>query len=218
MPRIEVENIKSNKDDPILIDDNTEINEGETSYDVPLNFSSKPDEDNLPIAKRRLFERVLKGKGKAIQTENEEDKIKMAKIYFLENFLLGKQFTIGIDLEYIKLLDDEKQFDEYPWGRIVYECIPLFTGLSIFCAQRIEHKKICMLIWVVDSHPKCKDSTMNSSNIRPCFLRMTSRNEARSVKCKVERKLMKILRKENAHDKLSNPMRKFLNTSSNFKN
>ena len=29
----------------------------------------------------------------------EEDKIKMAKIYFLENFLHGKQFTTSIDLE-----------------------------------------------------------------------------------------------------------------------
>ncbi|KAL0558868.1 hypothetical protein IC582_003450 [Cucumis melo] len=57
--------------------------EGETSYDVPLNYSSEFDElkmicctndilfsDNLPIAKRRLFERVLKGKGKVTQTEN----------------------------------------------------------------------------------------------------------------------------------------------------
>ncbi|KAA0058850.1 Cell division protein ftsH [Cucumis melo var. makuwa] len=46
-------------------------NEGETLYDVPLNFSSESDEDNVPIAKRKLFERVLKGKGNETQTENE---------------------------------------------------------------------------------------------------------------------------------------------------
>ncbi|KAA0040611.1 uncharacterized protein E5676_scaffold98G001180 [Cucumis melo var. makuwa] len=64
----------------------------------------------------------------------------MAKIYFLENFLLGKQFTTNIDLEHIKLVDDEKEFDAYPWERI-----------------GIDEKKICMLIWVVDSHPQWKD-------------------------------------------------------------
>ena len=75
------------------------MNEGETSYDVPLNDSSESDEiylclvwiemvyytnneffnfmlmvfcflqDNLPIAKRRLFESVLKKKGKASETK-----------------------------------------------------------------------------------------------------------------------------------------------------
>uniref|UniRef100_A0A9I9E8F3 Uncharacterized protein n=1 Tax=Cucumis melo TaxID=3656 RepID=A0A9I9E8F3_CUCME len=34
-----LKNIKSNKDDLIVIDEYIEINEGETSYDVPLNFS-----------------------------------------------------------------------------------------------------------------------------------------------------------------------------------
>ena len=47
----------------------------------------------------------------------------MTKIYFLENFLLGKQFTTGCDLEHIKLLDDEKQFDVYPWRRIGYNVL-----------------------------------------------------------------------------------------------
>ena len=48
----------------------------------------------------------------------EEDRIKMTKIYFLENFLLGKQFTTGCDLENIELTDDEEQFDVFPWGRL----------------------------------------------------------------------------------------------------
>uniref|UniRef100_A0A9I9ELU7 Uncharacterized protein n=1 Tax=Cucumis melo TaxID=3656 RepID=A0A9I9ELU7_CUCME len=112
-----MKNIKSNKDEPTVIDDNTEeevrnkepieyqplqtiypeddeeefrgptgtkivvyqdqklkktnvINEGETSYDVPLNFSSESDEDNVSIAKRRLFKRVLNGKGKETSTVN----------------------------------------------------------------------------------------------------------------------------------------------------
>ena len=37
----------------------------------------------------------------------DEDRVKLAKIYFLENFLLGKQLTTGVDIEHIKLVDDE---------------------------------------------------------------------------------------------------------------
>ncbi|TYK07884.1 uncharacterized protein E5676_scaffold1748G00010 [Cucumis melo var. makuwa] len=75
-----LKHIKSNKDDPIVIEDNAKMNEGETSYDVSLNFSSEFDEVNLPIAKRRLFERVLKGKGKATETENVSKKGKLEKV------------------------------------------------------------------------------------------------------------------------------------------
>ncbi|KAA0065453.1 uncharacterized protein E6C27_scaffold17G001390 [Cucumis melo var. makuwa] len=39
----------------------------------------------------------------------------------------------------------------------VYECISLLTGSSIFCAQKADDNKICMLNWVVDSHPEWKD-------------------------------------------------------------
>ncbi|KAA0054421.1 putative tetraacyldisaccharide 4'-kinase [Cucumis melo var. makuwa] len=51
-------------------------------------------------------------------------------------------------------------------------------------------------------------STLNSSNTKPCFMRMISWNEVRSMKHKVGRKVMKDLRTENSHDNLSNPMRK----------
>ncbi|TYK22552.1 uncharacterized protein E5676_scaffold584G00070 [Cucumis melo var. makuwa] len=202
------------------------------------NEGKQKKKDNVPIAKRKLFESVFKGKGKKIESENvskkrkfekdvkarkqkkmkkvirkkrkfeattglncgplptidilkvkdkflskyfknedpisrfrvsflfnelkilkKEDKIKITKIYFLENFLLGKQFTTGYDLEHIKLIDDEKQFDAFPWGRIVwvYECIPLLIEPSIFCVQKVDDNKICILKWVVDSHPEWKE-------------------------------------------------------------
>ncbi|TYK04487.1 uncharacterized protein E5676_scaffold409G00990 [Cucumis melo var. makuwa] len=56
------------------------INEGKTSYDVQLNFSSESDKNNVPKAKRRLFERVLKGKGKETETVNVSKKRKLEKI------------------------------------------------------------------------------------------------------------------------------------------
>ena len=37
-----------------------------------------------------------------------------------------------------------------------YKCIPLLTGSSILCVQRIDHNNICML-WVVDGHPEWKE-------------------------------------------------------------
>ncbi|XP_050938628.1 uncharacterized protein LOC127148589 [Cucumis melo] len=44
--------IKSSKDNPILIEDNAGNNEGQTSHDVPENFSSESDE----VSKKRKFE------------------------------------------------------------------------------------------------------------------------------------------------------------------
>ncbi|KAA0067593.1 uncharacterized protein E5676_scaffold174G00450 [Cucumis melo var. makuwa] len=121
-----LKNIKSNKYDPILIDDNTK--------------------GNVTIAKRRLFKRVLKEKGKETQTENVSKKRKLEKV--------------------VKAREEKKDNNEKKRGKIapeveddyeVYECIPLLTGSSTFCAQRIDHKKICMLNWVVDNHPEWKE-------------------------------------------------------------
>ena len=70
----------------------------------------------------------------------DEDEIKMAKIYFLENFLIGKQFTTRCDLEYIKLLDDEKQFDVFPWEMIGYNDL-------IDSIKKIYKKPFCPSCW-----------------------------------------------------------------------
>lgn len=50
----------------------------------------------------------------------KKDIMKLVNLYFLSNFLLGKQVTTGIDIGHIKMLDDEEQFDQYPWGSIAY--------------------------------------------------------------------------------------------------
>uniref|UniRef100_A0A9I9EEA2 Uncharacterized protein n=1 Tax=Cucumis melo TaxID=3656 RepID=A0A9I9EEA2_CUCME len=48
---------------------------------------------------------------------------------------------------------------EFAYSLLVrfYECIPLLTGPSIICAQKVDDNKICMLNWVVDNHPEWKD-------------------------------------------------------------
>ncbi|TYK30586.1 protein Ycf2-like [Cucumis melo var. makuwa] len=95
-------------------------NNEEQTLHVLENFSSKSDEDNVPIARRKLFETVLKGKGKETAAENGAPLILKRSQWF-------------------------------------YECIPLLTGPSIICAQKVDDNKICMLNWVVDNHPEWKD-------------------------------------------------------------
>ncbi|KAA0065927.1 uncharacterized protein E5676_scaffold259G00140 [Cucumis melo var. makuwa] len=82
------------------------INEGETPYDVPLNFSLESDENNVPIAKRRLFERVLKEKGKKTQTENVSKKRKLEKVVKAREEKKDNRCTI--DLEKESMVKSEK--------------------------------------------------------------------------------------------------------------
>ncbi|KAE8653608.1 hypothetical protein Csa_007643, partial [Cucumis sativus] len=46
----------------------------------------------------------------------------------------------GVDIEHIKLVDNETQFEAYPWGRI-----------------RVGDSNLCMLNWIVDCHPEWKE-------------------------------------------------------------
>ena len=38
-----------------------------------------------------------------------------------------------------------------------YECIPLLTRTSMFCAKRVGDSNLCMLNWIVDCHPEWKE-------------------------------------------------------------
>lgn len=53
----------------------------------------------------------------------KKDRVRLAKLYVLSNFLMGKQVGTGVELEHIRLLDDEDQFDNYPWGRLAYNSV-----------------------------------------------------------------------------------------------
>lgn len=48
-----------------------------------------------------------------IEGVEKNDMVKMAKLFVLGNFILGKQTKIWIEVEYIKLLDDDEQFEKY---------------------------------------------------------------------------------------------------------
>ena len=58
------------------------------------------------------------------QTKNaniDEDIVKLALIFFLEQALLGKENKNLIDLQWMHLVDDLEAFNQFPWGRISYE-------------------------------------------------------------------------------------------------
>ena len=47
--------------------------------------------------------------------------VKLALLYFLEHFLLGKEGKNLIDMQWVGLVDCLEVFNKYPWGRIFYE-------------------------------------------------------------------------------------------------
>ena len=61
----------------------------------------------------------------------DDDKIKMAKLYFLEIFLIPKQECLSVDWDYIIMVDDDEVFDGYPWGRVAFELLVDFMNMAV---------------------------------------------------------------------------------------
>lgn len=51
--------------------------------------------------------------------------VKFVMLYFLESVLLGKEPKNKIDGLHIRLLDNFKEFNNYPWGRLSFEATML---------------------------------------------------------------------------------------------
>ncbi|XP_024956860.2 uncharacterized protein LOC112498961 [Citrus sinensis] len=65
---------------------------------------------------------------KAFSTAQSNDDtlmVKFAMLYFLESVLLGKEPKNKIDDLHIRLLDNFKEFNNYPWGRLSFEATML---------------------------------------------------------------------------------------------
>ncbi|TYK28604.1 hypothetical protein E5676_scaffold2030G00160 [Cucumis melo var. makuwa] len=61
----------------------------------------------------------------------DDDLIKMAKLYFLESFLIPKQECLSIDWDHIIMVDDDEVFDGYPWGRVSFELLVDFMNRTV---------------------------------------------------------------------------------------
>ncbi|KAA0042311.1 hypothetical protein E6C27_scaffold824G001090 [Cucumis melo var. makuwa] len=58
----------------------------------------------------------------------DDDRIKMAKLYFLESFLIPKQECLSVDWDHIIMGDDGEIFDGYSWGRVAFELLVDFMN------------------------------------------------------------------------------------------
>ncbi|TYK09852.1 protein Ycf2-like [Cucumis melo var. makuwa] len=61
----------------------------------------------------------------------DDDRIKMAKLYFLESFLIPKQECLSVDWDHIIMVDDDEVFDGYPWGRVAFELLVDFMNRAV---------------------------------------------------------------------------------------
>ncbi|KAA0045552.1 protein Ycf2-like [Cucumis melo var. makuwa] len=55
----------------------------------------------------------------------------MAKLYFLESFLIPKQECLSVEWDHIIMVDDDEVFDGYPWGRVAFELLVDFMNRAV---------------------------------------------------------------------------------------
>lgn len=78
-----------------------------------------------------------------IECVKNKDKVRLAKLYLLSNFLIGKQISTGVEVDQINLLDDEEQFDNCPWCKLAYTT----TIDSIKRKKKSNKKSRCCGCW-----------------------------------------------------------------------
>ena len=69
----------------------------------------------------RLNNKTLEAMFKAASSDNDEDMVKLALLYFLETVLFGKDQKVHIGAQHVELLEDLETFNKYPWGRKCYD-------------------------------------------------------------------------------------------------
>ena len=58
----------------------------------------------------------------------DKDRIQMAKLYFLESFLLPRQESLSIEWDYVLMVDDDELFGSYPWRRVAFDLLLEFMN------------------------------------------------------------------------------------------
>ena len=64
----------------------------------------------------------------------DDDRIKMAKLYFLESFLIPNPKCLSVEWDHIIMVDDDEVFDGYPWGRVAFELLVDFMN-RVVCSK-----------------------------------------------------------------------------------
>ena len=69
----------------------------------------------------RFNNKTLEVMFKAASSDNDEDMVKLALLYFVETVLFGKDQKVHIGAQHIELLEDLETFNKFPWGQKCYE-------------------------------------------------------------------------------------------------
>ncbi|TYK30414.1 protein Ycf2-like [Cucumis melo var. makuwa] len=92
--------------------------------------------------------------------ETDDDRIKMAKLYFLESFLIPKQECLSVEWDHITMQGKNWDFDGgggFPILTWAYEVIPTLSTPPNFLATRISNEVPRIINWAADTQPKWKD-------------------------------------------------------------
>ncbi|KAA0054156.1 protein Ycf2-like [Cucumis melo var. makuwa] len=84
--------------------------------------------ENLKTATRQYLNVMFNISG------TDDDRIKMAKLYFLESLFILKQECLSIEWDHIIMVDDDEVFDGYPWGRVAFEFLVDFMN-RVICSK-----------------------------------------------------------------------------------
>uniref|UniRef100_A0A9I9ECS6 Protein Ycf2-like n=1 Tax=Cucumis melo TaxID=3656 RepID=A0A9I9ECS6_CUCME len=102
-----------------------ENHEQEQPLSRPTMLRTKNGVVGLGYAKRRDGSQSFSTAG------TDDDRIKIAKLYFLESFLIPKQEFLSVDWDHIIMVDDDKVFDGYSWDRVAFELLVDFMNTAI---------------------------------------------------------------------------------------
>ncbi|KAK0575335.1 hypothetical protein LWI29_037540 [Acer saccharum] len=69
----------------------------------------------------RFNSKTFEAMFKAASSDNDEDMVKLALLYFLETVLFGKDQKVHIGAQHVELLEDLETFNKYIWGRKCYK-------------------------------------------------------------------------------------------------
>ncbi|PON52879.1 hypothetical protein TorRG33x02_307240 [Trema orientale] len=91
---------------------------------------------------------------------NDEDTVKIAKVFIVENFLVGKRNVRLVDEFVMKLVDNEERFEKYPSGRHSYdEKVLYYRGALKNLSNTKKNYELCgfllaLQIWAYEVFPK----------------------------------------------------------------
>ncbi|KAI9185171.1 hypothetical protein LWI28_004985 [Acer negundo] len=155
----------------------------------------------------RFNNKTLEAMFKAAFSDNDEDMVKLALLYFLETVLFGKDQKVYIGAQHVELLEDLETFNKYPWGRKCYEttlnCLQrdlrkLSEKYHTSLRETVSGKKRKRQIWACEAIPAVGVAiAVKSGSLLPRIVNWntTGTPDASSIMKLLDRKNTQVLKK-----------------------